>query len=284
MIISGRAARYEVCLLPIIETCEYDIDLFLSINDKDGLYYTVMREKLAKWIKGLYINPYVIPENFKTNFRLNDFTMCYQKINGLWLPRNQLSMYYNDSNAFKMACDYSAQNGFEYDIFMRFRSDIFDVKIPKLMPIDQSTLVLHSILPFCIHSTFGKHKRRAISSDWVWGNKKTMAIYCNTLEYVLNENTLANGDYLFHFESNHTDNIIDNGVHIEYHSIKYHTDANRKLFDDTWKLNEDGSTNDSRSQLPKNATVGYIDSNTVSDTLSISSVPEIHYQLPLSQN
>ena len=274
MLISGRAARYEVCLLPILEACEYEIDLFLSINDTDGLYYKVMREKLEKWIKGLYIRPYTIPADFKTEFRPNDFTMCYQRIDGVWVPRNQLSMYYNDANAFKMACDYSAQNGFEYDLFMRFRSDIFNVNIPKLSPIDPSTLVLHSILPFCITNTFGKYKNRAVSSDWVWGNKKTMAVYCNTYEYVLQENRKMNGRYLFHFESNHTDNMIDNSVKIEYHSIHYNTDANRKLFDNTWKIDEDGITNDSRRVLPRNATVRYIDSSTVSDTVLAPLVAE----------
>ena len=274
MIISGRAARYDVCLLPILEACNYEIDLFLSINDNDGLYYIVMREKLAKWIKGLYINPYSIPENFKNEFTPNDFTRCYQKINGIWLTRNQLSMYYNDSNAFKMACNYSVEHGFEYDIFMRFRSDIFDTLMPTISPVDPSTLVLHSIASLHLNTTFGKHRRQPVSSDWVWGNKKTMDIYCNTYNYVLKENELSNGKYLFHFESNHTDNMVDNGIHIEYHSIKYNTDANRKLFDDTWKLNEDGSINDSRQVLPKNATVRYINSSTISDTLLIPRVAE----------
>ena len=77
MLISGRAARYEVCLLPILEACGYTIDLFMSINDTDGLYYTVMREKLAKWIKGLYIHPYVIPADFKTEFAYGQFQMYY---------------------------------------------------------------------------------------------------------------------------------------------------------------------------------------------------------------
>jgi len=274
MLISGRAARYEVCLLPILEACDYEIDLFMSINDTDGLYYSVMREKLAKWIKGFYIHPYSIPENFKTEFRPNNATMSYQKINGIWVPRNQLSMYYNDSNAFKMACDYSLEKGFEYELFMRFRSDIFNTTIPILSPVDPSTLVLHSIVPLGLYTAFGKHKRRAISSDWVWGNKKTMAIYCNTYEYVLQNNTLANGNYLFHYESNHTDNMVDNGIQIVYHHIIYNVDANRKLFDDTWKINEDGTINDSRGVLPKNATVRYIDSSTISNTLIIPRVAE----------
>jgi len=173
-----------------------------------------------------------------------------------------------------MACDYSVVQGFEYDIFMRFRSDIFNVGIPKLSLVDSNTIVLHSILPLGIHTTFGKHKRRAISSDWVWGNKKTMAIYCNTYEYVLKENNKMNGTYLFHFESNHTDNMVDNSVQIEYHTISYNVDANRKLFDDTWKLNEDGSTNDSRQILPRNSTVRYIDNSNITDTIFVPNVPE----------
>jgi len=274
MLISGRAARYDVCLLSILEAFEYEIDLFLSINDNDGLYYKVMREKLAKWIKGLYIQPYKIPAGFKTHFVQGGWQMYYQRIDGLWVPRNQLSMYYNDTNAFKMACDYSAQNGFEYDLFMRFRSDIFNVTIPKLVPDDPSTLVLHSIVPLELNTSFGKHRSKPVSSDWVWGNKKTMAVYCNTYAYVLKENELSNGKYLFHFESNHTDNMVENGVQIQYHPIRYDTDANRKLFDDTWKINEDGSINDSRFNLPRNATVRYIDSSTISDTLLVPRVAE----------
>jgi hypothetical protein len=273
MLISGRAARYEVCLLPILEACEYEIDLFLSINDNDGLYYKVMREILAKWIKGLYIQPYIIPADFKTDFVQGGWQMYYQRIDGVWVPRNQLSMYYNDGNAFKMACDYSTSQGFEYDLFMRFRSDIFNVTIPKLVQVDPSTLVLHSIVPHALNTTFGKYKSKAVSSDWVWGNKKTMAIYCNTYEYVLRENRLANGKYLFHYESNHTDHMVENDIQIEYYPIKYDTDANRKLFDDTWKINEDGSVNDSRVPL-KNATVRYIDSRITSDTLLIPRIPE----------
>jgi hypothetical protein len=245
----------------------------MSINDTDGLYYTVMREKMAKWIKGVVITPYSIPADFKTDFIPDNFKMCYQRINGVWVPRNQLSMYYNDGNAFKMACDYSAEHGFEYDLFMRFRSDIFNTAIPTISPVDPSTLVLYSVVPG-LSISFGKHIRRPVSSDWVWGNKKTMAIYCNTYEYVLQNNRVANGNYLFHYESNHTDHMVSSGVQIEYHKLVYNVDANRKLFDDTWKLNENGSTNDSRGVLPRNNTVRYIDNSNISDTLFVPCIAE----------
>ena len=35
LLITGRAARYDVCLLPILQNTPYhDIDIFMSINDE----------------------------------------------------------------------------------------------------------------------------------------------------------------------------------------------------------------------------------------------------------
>jgi hypothetical protein len=33
--------------------------------------------------------------------------------------------------------------------------------------------------------------------------------------------------------------MVDSGIEIEYHRIIYDVDANRKLFDDTWKIKVD---------------------------------------------
>ena len=66
MLISGRAARYEVALLKILENTNYhDIDLFMSINDKntDCKYYQTMKIALKKWIKCCYINEFKIDQN-----------------------------------------------------------------------------------------------------------------------------------------------------------------------------------------------------------------------------
>ena len=49
MLISGRAARYEVALLKILQKSNYyDIDLFMSINDKNKSckYYQTMKISL----------------------------------------------------------------------------------------------------------------------------------------------------------------------------------------------------------------------------------------------
>ena len=64
LLISGRSARYEVCLLETLKNTSYDVDVFMSINDEECKYYEIMRKKLSKWLKGLYINPYNVPDDF----------------------------------------------------------------------------------------------------------------------------------------------------------------------------------------------------------------------------
>ena len=230
VLISGRAARYNQCLLPILEKAPYDVDLYMSINDSPCQYYEIMKEKLSPWLKGVYISPYIIPDGFENEF-IDDDKHCYQYINNKWVPRNELSMYWNDKNAFSMATAYADNNGFEYDAYMRFRSDIFNTVLPNVGIINKDTYLLYTIYPHCMFDSFGIHKRPIISSDWVWGNRKTMAVYCDTYNYVLETNTKMDHKYIFHYESNHTDNIVHNNVDICYVHIDYNIDKNRKIFD-----------------------------------------------------
>ena len=56
LFISGRATKYEVGLLPFLKKCKYDVDLFMSLNDTECDYYTIMREDLKPYLKKLQIN------------------------------------------------------------------------------------------------------------------------------------------------------------------------------------------------------------------------------------
>ena len=63
MLISGRIARYESCLLPILNNSSYhDIDLFVSVNDKNDncKYYNDMKINLSKWLKFINISEFKI--------------------------------------------------------------------------------------------------------------------------------------------------------------------------------------------------------------------------------
>lgn len=233
MLISGRATRYEACLLPMLEKSRQQFDVFMSINDEDCFYYEVMRTRLAKWLKGVYIQPYRMPDNFQCKFIENDYRFAYQHLDGKWVPRNVLSHFFNDTNAFKMASDYAALNGFAYDFIMKCRSDIIG-DLDKVCFSDSNPGVLYSVFANCRFKTFGKHNADVVLQDWHWGDPVVMRLACSTYEYIMEESAKSGGDYLFHFESNFVDNLIDRGVKNQYVDIPYAVDMHRRLFDSTW--------------------------------------------------
>jgi len=268
MIISGRATRYDACLLPMLEKTRHQVDLFMSINDDDCFYYELMRTRLAKWLKGVRIQPYVFPDNFKCIFIENDHRFAYQKIDGKWLPRNVLSHFFNDTTAFRMACDYAADRGFEYDVVMKCRADLIgDLDAVSFLNFNPNTL--YSVVANCRFTTFGKHKTNVILQDWHWGSPAIMKLACSTYEYILAENTKMDGDYLFHYESNFADNLIDRGVENEYIGIPYAIDMNRRLFDATWDPN---NIIDSRKINCKGASP-FIDIRTITNLEEMPNLP-----------
>lgn len=228
VLISGRAARYEACLLPILKSSPHTIDLFMSINDNDDEYYELMRTELAQWLKGVYIKPYELPEGFETTYN-GEFWKDFQEVNGKFVPLFLMSRFYNDNKAFKMATEYADSNKVDYDFYVRFRSDIFNIQLDDFgTPSDE--LRIYSAPAPCHFLCFSKHRVPAISCDVFWGNRKSMAVICNTYEYVLSQNK-ENIDYIIHAESCIVDNLIDSGVPYAVipKSITY--DRNRKIFD-----------------------------------------------------
>lgn len=274
MLISGRAARYEMCLLPILESCNngYEIDLFMSINDEDSLYYKVMREKLAKYLKGVYINKYKLPEGF--TYTHSGSRWNFQLINGEYMPYNIMSMFWNDHNAFEMAVQYAKENNIHYDLFMKFRSDIAHTSIPELMKFDDETFHLFSIFPSCHFTSNGIYKVPIISDAWVWGNYKSMKVYCNAYDYILRKNKETNGAYFICFESSNTDNVVENNLHYTYVKHPYKLDAHRRIFDKLFERNERGEVigGDIRSGQLKECH-NYINPDTVTTTEHIPIVP-----------
>jgi hypothetical protein len=51
LLISGRATRYEVCLLEVLKNTKHDIDIFMVINDEENTYYKIMQDTLKQWLK-----------------------------------------------------------------------------------------------------------------------------------------------------------------------------------------------------------------------------------------
>lgn len=215
MIISGRVTNYEKCLLPILKKCKYNIDLFISVNDTNKQYYDDLKIKLSKWLKKINIEVYNIPSTFIDVYKEDPIRL--QNINGKKLPLHCLSMYYNDNKAFNMSLEYSQQNNFEYDIFMKIRADVHNCQIPELIKNNN----LNCIKPRVFFLTHGIHKQMCVSDCFTWGTKQIMTIYFNTYEFTLNKNIELNGKYWVAFEDCLTDIIYEHNIPVKYYKHKY---------------------------------------------------------------
>lgn len=245
MLISGRAVRYEVCLLPFLQTIkDHEIHLFMSINDEDSEYYDVMRMKLEAWVKDVYIKPFVFPKPFHYT---STKRWGHQCIDGEWLPYNILSMYWNDTNAFKLATEYADTNGFEYDYYMKFRSDICVESMPILeLPFDKLPILYFVKLIMLVKYEYCGNLKECVSDAWAWGSRKTMEQYCKTYSYVLNKLHEKNGDYYIMFEPCISDNMYENSIEVKMIEHPYLLDRNRRIFDKAWLSNTDGVVMDNR--------------------------------------
>lgn len=240
MIVSGRVARYEVGLLNTLENCKHEIDLFISVNSEDCAYTRKAVERLQPWLKGSYIKPFVVdreffdtvkPEEWPFSIQLGVPCSC-QLVDGKYIPYNAMSMFFNDSNAFRMATEYADENGFEYDCYMKFRSDMVDTFIPDPLQMVDGHLV--SNRPICQFLGNGLHRVPVICDAWAWGDRKVMSVYFNTHDFVLDMTKKMDGRYFINFEECITDNIIENQVPYTFVSNRYHLDRNRRIFDKTW--------------------------------------------------
>jgi len=238
VLISGRLKCYERCLIPLLESSDYDIDLFISINAERDDYHNQALNNLSKWLKGEYICPYVIPQHYKDIFiNMNSGT-------NEPLPYNQLSMFFNDQKAFELATQYADDNNFEYDVYMKYRSDIITNSLPSIQTIEEYKLfsvvpwnshyspVIDRSKPAIYNGPGDWHLQETIDAPWVsdaivYGNRIVMDAYTKTYEYCLELNELWKGLYPIAFEPSVTQNIYDKGLEVEYFSAPYTIDPSR---------------------------------------------------------
>ena len=257
LLISGRATCWDTCLLTVLNNSrnDYDIDLFMSINNKNAEcdYFKNMQKKLIPYLKGVYIKEYVIPDNFENT---SDHIYCVkQLVNGKYVPFNILSMWFNYKNAFNMALQYETTNNFEYTYFMTFRSDIIINKLPLFVNIYDD--ILYSINQPCQFISFGIHKTKIISSDWVYCKKNIMKQYLETYEFIFEQSNIDK-NYICHYETNVTDNCMEKKIKVQrIENIHYDIDKNRRMFDD-WE-----NMKDTRKLNISNRTTDYIDINKI---------------------
>jgi hypothetical protein len=248
MLIAGRAARYDVCLLPILEAASehHQIDLFMSINDDDCEYYNIMRNRLSKWLCDVKIQRFNLDQDFFNIVNPAYWTeypdqFAFQMLNGKFVPYNLMSMYFNDNASFEMAINYEHTHEKKYDCYMKFRSDISSAYIPPDLSVSTEENEIFCAKPICFFTSFGLHKVPIAAIDWAWGNKKSMTTYCQTYDFVIKKNKAYSGRYFIHGESTLTDNLVENGIKCRYFDYSYTMEANRRMFD---------TLQDTRSPIP----------------------------------
>ena len=276
ILISGRSARYEVCLLPILLKKKYKFDLFLSINDTNCAYYENMKKILQPWLKELYVSPYYLPDGFE-NYHPRSLR---QLINGKFVPHNTMSMFYNDMNSFNMATKYADKNGFEYDAYLKYRSDLITSDFPDIQKT--SEVKIFSTVPSCDFKeclvnretkTLGRSVD-IISDAVAYGNRKSMSYYCDTYNFVLEINNDWQGNFPINFEQCVTQQIYDKGIPVERFNYDYKLDGNRRIFDVVWEKSGTSECGDSRiNQIP--GAQPPINSKDVDSTSHIPTFPTI---------
>jgi len=268
VLISGRAARYEVCLKRLLEKNKYEYDLFISVNDEPCKYYDVMEESLQPWLKGLEIKPFSLPDDFENHHP----GTIRQSVNGKFVPQNVMSMYYNDMNAFNMATKYADDNGFEYDVYMKFRSDLIVNDMPDIDKMDE--FKVYSADPPCDFEcqTLDDEKVYIVCDAVAYGSRKSMREYTDTYNFVLDINKQMGGDYRIHFESSLTQCLYYKKVPVERFAYTYKLDGNRRIFDTIWENAGTEECGDSRINNIRGAHPP-INSKDVESTIDIPAFP-----------
>ena len=238
MLISGRIDNYYDLKKILDNSTEHIIHLFLSINDdyeENKIFYDNFKDLFKKYIKQIYIKKYVCYDNFiNTNIDTINNGNVYLKT---------LSCFYNDNNCFKLADEFENMNSINYELFVRYRSDIISDSLPNFNNYDKN--ILYVVKPFnyftlaitdnpkgeyknerryCYGNT--KYDGKYVTGDIAYGSKELMKIYCNCYDYIIEQNEINNGNYFICFEYNLTTYLYDSNVNFLFFDFdyKYNTD------------------------------------------------------------
>ena len=129
------------------------------------------------------------------------------------------------------------QNDFKYDNYLKYRADLIADELPEFKETDE--LKLYSVIARCMFNVpiVDRVKKSlvgsvpCISAAIDYGNRKTMDIYFDTYNFILEINKQWNGNYPINFEDSLTHQIYDKKVSVERFQYKYLIDKNRRIFD-----------------------------------------------------
>ena len=246
ILISGRIHHYSSLLTLLNNNKDnYNIHVFMSVNDNDFEFYDKLKDDLKYFIKGINISKYEIPPNFYNIFMI--------KCNNIYntAQYRTLSMLYNDNKCFNMAIDYKNKHNIQYDIYLRTRSDIICKDFPfskySLKSINDYLYCVNPICKFTLaitnnpdgefingrHHCYGdvKHHGKYVTGDIAFGNEYNMMKYCNCYEYVLQKNEEYKGNYFICFEYSITTYLEDININWVFFDFDYAYIHNRTEYE-----------------------------------------------------
>lgn len=240
ILLSGRIKSYKNFerIMDIIKP-HHTVHLFVSVNDElnddNKNFYDEFKETFKDRIKMMSIHKYAIPDGFKN-------TNVDTEVAGKLI--NTLSCFFNDKNAFSHAEHYADQNNIEYDVYLRFRTDIIVDSLPEFNGYD--TTILYCVMPVSIFTLaitdnpdgeykngrrhcYGNtlHHGKYVTGDIAFGSRNLMKLYCGCYDYILEQNIKNNGNYFICFEYNLTCYLCDINANWVFFIYSYSYDDNR---------------------------------------------------------
>ena len=241
--VSGRILGYDTCLLPMINNFkiassgDFKIKVFFSINTfslgKDENILTIinnLKQLLGDKFGDMYYEEYKLPYEWVDIKLRNGFSAFIY---------NQMSCFYNDKQNLRLVEEYQIKNNMNFDIIAKLRSDISSLPI-YLKRDDPDALIIRTPctrLRFWGHvPSFSDFPYQTISIDIVYGNIKSMRIYCKTYDWTLEQNRLLNGDYSCTFEPLITNSIVN--YRITDHNINSNPNITKEQLLDIFSNNK----------------------------------------------
>jgi hypothetical protein len=206
--ISGRIIGYKEGLLPVINKLKqnYNIILFFSINtfslgDNPNLELITNDLKNTFNIGEIYFEEYKFPFDYvETKIKNNSNSFEY----------NSLSSFYNNKKNMELIENYEKNNNISFDIICKSRADnIFHTNVNFIVD-DKDEIIIRNkhIMDIRHWGHIYNNTPIMVSTDFAYGNKKSMQHYCSTYDWILKNNVLLNGHYSHAAEIYLTDSIL----------------------------------------------------------------------------
>jgi hypothetical protein len=256
--ISGRLTCYENHLIRNLEKLQNHllVDLFISINGERDDYHKEAEQKLQKWLRVIQYEKY-IPPSETIMIPNNHRETLFQIIDSIKTPYTNLSCFYNDTKCYSMITQYANEKNIEYDIYMKFRPDIyfFNINVLENIGINMDENSLYSCIPPQEIYIWGDRRAsRCICDAFAYGSKKVMEQYCKTYSFIIKTNNERNGSYRINYEPSLTESFcnyaldLDNDNYqtiinmfasapfkVHYFTAPYEIDRNRRNRDTFFK-------------------------------------------------